>query len=371
MIDHLIGQWGTQDGGPTLIAIGGMHGNEPAGVVAVQRVLAQLGESSIRPLGRFEVLMGNPHAIDVQRRFLDVDLNRSFRSDVLDGAPTVDEPREYEAARSLSRELRGIVEKAKGPVFAVDLHTTSSRSAPFVLFSDRLRNRAFAAPFQLPLILGLEEMIEGALLDHLDWLGVLGVGVEGGQHTASDSADNLESILWIALASSGVIERSAVPELESRLQRLRDLRDESPNVLEVRYRHATELAASFRMLDGFANLQPVRVGQLLAHEDGVPVRALESGRLLLPRYQSQGTDGFFIARSVSPLWLRISSGLRKMRVNRLLPLMPGVRTEPGRPRTLALDTRVARIFPLQVLHLLGYRRLKWTGPELIAGPRDP
>ncbi len=45
--------------GPTLICVAGLHGNEPAGVVACQRVLARMRDESHRLRGRLVCLTGN------------------------------------------------------------------------------------------------------------------------------------------------------------------------------------------------------------------------------------------------------------------------------------------------------------------------
>jgi hypothetical protein len=39
------------------------------------------------------------------------------------------------------------------------------------------------------------------------------------------------------------------------------------------------------------------------------------------------------------------------------------------PDTLEINTRVARLFPLQIFHLLGYRRLRWSGDRLVVTRR--
>jgi succinylglutamate desuccinylase len=55
------------------------------------------------------------------------------------------------------------------------------------------------------------------------------------------------------------------------------------------------------MLPGFRNFDPVREGQLLARSGpqlAREVRAPWSGTLIMPRYQGQGLDGFFLGRAV-------------------------------------------------------------------------
>jgi hypothetical protein len=57
-----------------------------------------------------------------------------------------------------------------------------------------------------------------------------------------------------------------------------------------------------------------------------------------------------------------------MKVQALMPLLPGVSRTPD-PDTLDINTRVARFFPLQVFHLLGFRRLRWSADRLLVTRR--
>ena len=53
-----IGRWDSGRPGPTLLVIAGVHGNEPAGVVAAQRVVAHLQERAPVVRGRFAHPLG-------------------------------------------------------------------------------------------------------------------------------------------------------------------------------------------------------------------------------------------------------------------------------------------------------------------------
>ena len=64
--------------GPTLLLQGGIHGNEPAGVVAIQRVLARLAELGASVAGRIVALAGNLPALEHGTRYLVRDLNRQW-----------------------------------------------------------------------------------------------------------------------------------------------------------------------------------------------------------------------------------------------------------------------------------------------------
>jgi succinylglutamate desuccinylase len=55
----------------------------------------------------------------------------------------------------------------------------------------------------------------------------------------------------------------------------------------------------FVMEPGFRNLQAVEAGQVLARDRLGEITAVCDARILMPLYQDQGNDGFFLAREVS------------------------------------------------------------------------
>src|SRR6185295_5769297 len=69
--------------GPTLIAVGGVHGNEPAGVRAARRALARLESAGVRIDGELLALGGNLRALRQNRRYLVRDLNRQWTAENL------------------------------------------------------------------------------------------------------------------------------------------------------------------------------------------------------------------------------------------------------------------------------------------------
>ncbi len=110
------------------------------------------------------------------------------------------------------------------------------------------------------------------------------------------------------------------------------------------------------MKAGFATFQTVRKGELLATDRHGDVRAKETCRILMPLYQGQGEDGFFLARELSSTRLRVSDALRRMQVDSVLPLLPGVHRphESGEDLHIAPQFRSALL--VDVLRLMGYRK---------------
>jgi hypothetical protein len=216
----------------------------------------------------------------------------------------------------------------------------------------------------------LEEHIEGTLLEYLNGLGYITMGFEGGRHTDPASVDLLEAGVWVALAASGVLpDADRVAEVERAQRLLEENRRGLPRVFEVRYRHPVQPEDRFRMRPGYASFQPLTQGEWVAEDRSGDVHAPAGGRILMPLYQTQGDDGFFVIREFSPFWLTVSRILRHTRAEHLLRALPGVRRHPTLEDALVIDVRVARFLALQMFHLLGYRKQKQVGRVLVMSRR--
>jgi len=359
--------------GPTVLALAAVHGNEPAGVRAAERVLAALRQRARDLRGEVVFVLGNLTAFARHVRYVDADLNRAWTPERVARArgPGVEAeaPVESREQREILAAIGEVVESARGPLYFVDMHTSSAEGPPFLTVGDTLRNRSFARSFPVPVILGLEEQIDGSLLEFLNERGFVTLGVEAGQHDAPQSVERLEAVLWLALVTTGIVEAGTLSELGRFRTLLRDASRGVPTVVEVRYRHRIDPGDQFRMEPGFVNFQWVQKGQLLARDEHGLVLSQYRARILLPLYQGQGDDGFFLTRDVHPFWLGVSTVVRRLRLAGLLRALPGVRRDRSRQGALVVDTRVARAFPLEVFHLFGYRKVRWTGRDLVVSRR--
>ena len=370
--EHLIGSVRGRSPGPTLLILGGIHGNEPAGVRAANRVLPRLKEQRTQLRGEVVLLRGNTRALERNVRYVDADLNRQWTDDNIrkgeEGNYDRLENSELTEQAELFAVLREAVQRARGDIYFLDLHTTSASGVPFATVGDTLRNRRFALNFPLTIVLGLEEQIDGTLLEYFNNLGAVTMGVEAGQHQAHTSVDHHEAVIWNAVVASGNLRREDVTWL-GRSQSLLSRAGGGRRVVEVRHRHAIAPEDNFQMEPGFRNFQPVRRGQVLAIDRTGKITARETGLILLPLYQTLGDDGFFLGREVKRFWLNLSALLRKLKVNHYVHLLPGVRRDPLNENFLIINTRIARILPLQVFHLLGFRRRRWIDEFLVVSRR--
>ena len=355
-LDRILGRFGPK-GGPTLVVVSGLHGNEPAGVRASQRVQEALTRAQTPLQGELVLVLGNVSAFQEGQRYVERDLNRAWTADQIrflqENEGTGVEDREQQ---DLLQALESILEGAQGQVNLQDLHTTSASGAAFSAVADVLQNRDLALALPVPLVLGLEEMVEGTLHDYMGERGVVTVAFESGQHDEPRAVDRAEAAVWITMAATGVARAENLPHYLPALESLRRDSLHLPRAVEMRHRHAVRSDDAFRMKPGFRNFQRVTKGEVIATDRRGPVLAPESGRILMPLYQAKGNDGFFLVREFRHFWLRLSAKLRALGVDRHVHWLPGIRKHPEDSDTLIVDRRVARWYAMQVLHLLGFRR---------------
>jgi len=366
----MIGEFVGDADGATLIAVGSIHGNEPSGHLALERVRDRLRHIEPRLHGRVFLITGNVGALEKRSRFQAYDLNRGWtRENVIRNTlePHSSLPEDLEQHELLAI-FRSVLRSAADEVYVLDLHSTSAGGRPFATVGDTLRNRAFARNLPVTILLGIEEQLEGTMLEFMNNEGAVTLGFEGGQHEDPVAVDNHEALVLLSLVNAGILREDDLRdagELSGRLQRAL----EAPGIFEVRYRKPISEIDEFRMKPGFRNFDPIRRGQVLAADRDGEIRAPESGLIMMPLYQKEGSDGFFIVRPVARFWLWLSALLRNLSIADRVRLLPGVKAYPKRREQLQIDTRIARFFPLQIFHLLGFRKLRWKQNFLLVARR--
>ncbi|MDH3223359.1 MAG: succinylglutamate desuccinylase/aspartoacylase family protein [Gemmatimonadota bacterium] len=344
--------------GPMFLCVGGLHGNEAAGVGGMEDVVEQLQPRAPRMRGDFVALRGNVRALRIGRRFLRYDLNRAWApagpaESLPAGGTVTDEDAEVRELLAVLEEVR---RAARGQLYLLDLHTTSGSGGAFTTVGDSLDNRAFASAIPVPLVLGLEELVEGTLVGCLSEEGWTTAVFECGQHYEPEARRRAEAAIWILIREAGLLAPADVTEADQAWEALAGEYRTLPRVLEMRYRHPVIRGDEYRTRPGLLNFQTVNEGEVLGEDRGGRITAPETGRILMPLYQEQGEDGFFLVRDFSRIWLTISKALRRLGVARIVHWLPGVSRDPALPGALVANRRVARWFALELFHLLGYRR---------------
>lgn len=377
LLQRVIGSYTRGIPGPTVVVTAGLHGNEPAGTQALGRVFAKLEERQLPLRGRLLGLGGNLAALALDQRFVDRDLNRGWTHPKIaellrrDRSHDANDDSEDREQRELMNFFLGVFAEAKEPVIFLDVHSTSAGGAPFCAMSDTLRNRKIAFALPVPVILGLEETLVGTMLSYLDELGHVSVVFEGGQNRDPETVENDEAAIWITLVAAGCLLESEVPCYAQYFERIAQKTRSIPHVVEICHRHHIDAGDDYVMRPGYVNFTPIEKGEVLARDRHGEVKSEFDALILMPLYQKQGDDGYFIVRPVKKFWLELSRWFRMLRVDALLALLPGVRVQENHLDTLIVDPRIARFLVIEVFHLCGYRRSGEANGKLLFSRRRP
>ena len=355
--------------GPIVVFFAGIHGNEPAGVKALQTLKKNIQNQIER--GQCFAIAGNIPALEKNKRYLEKDLNRLWTSDKIHQletsvALTIEERQQLE----IYKLLKEIINKANSPCYFIDIHTTSSESPPFITINDALINRKFSKLFPVPIVLGIEEFLSGPLLSYINSLGYISLGFEAGQHREHRSIKNSEAFISLVLQKAGLIRTELLGLNYSSETYLKIQCRNLDNFFEIIYTEKLKEGDEFNMQLGYSSFQSVAKGEVLATINGEEIVSPSFGRIFMPLYQKRGEEGFFIIKSIPKFFLWLSLKLRPFNLDRLMPLLPGVSWKDSKKECLIINTRIAFLFPRELFHLFGYRQRQMTKNKIYAYNRE-
>ena len=355
-IERLLASVKGVNASPSVIVIAGIHGNETAGILAIKKVLHIIKVKKTNFKGNLYVVCGNLNALQKNIRFEKTDLNRLWTREHLDYIKTSDNGFNADEKEQMAiyEVVKEILSKDNGPFYFIDLHTTSSATIPFITISDSLNNRKFSSNFSVPIVLGIEEYLEGPLLTYINEFGHVALGFEGGQHNDIASVSNCEAFVWLALVASGCIDKSEIDAYDDCIKVLSSYTLKS-DFYEIDYRYLIQENENFKMMNGYKNFEKITKNELLAISNKKEVKATMDGIIFMPLYQQQGTDGFFIVTKISKFWLQLSTVVRKLKLHQLLRILPGIKQDPTNTYTLIVNPKTAKFLATKIFHLFGYR----------------
>lgn len=355
--------------GSTIVFFAGIHGNEFAGVAALNNALKTVKPEQVK--GEIYGIYGNIEALKLSKRFIKSDLNRMWTLDQLESLAhkselTYEEIEQIELFRLIERLLNSHTE----PLYFIDLHTTSSKTLPFITINDAMINRKFSRCFPVPVVLGIEEYLEGPLLSYLNKQGFVSLGFEGGQHMDPLAIKNCEAFVHLALNCSGALKKPVHKNLKVYEDHLKKASDQVSSVFEVIKKHHIQPKETFKMEDGFISFQNVKKDTLLAYSNGRPLYAHHNAKLFMPLYQKSGNDGFFIIRSIPPVFLKLSEFLRQIKADVFLTWLPGITWQDKKHGILKANLKVTRFMAKSIFHLFGYRNKQFDETHMLLYNRE-
>ncbi len=308
-MQRIIGEYTGHEKGPLLICLAGIHGNEPAGVNALQLIFKMI---EVEPItnpnfhyrGRIVGLRGNVKALKQERRFIKKDLNRQWTKARVEHVKKTSsylldaEDREMkEIIKIVDTEIEQYQPET---VILLDLHTTTATGGIFTIPTNDPESLEIALELHAPVVKGMLDGISGTILHYFNnenfGTPITAVCFESGQHNEELSTNRaIAAIINCMRTIDAVLEQ----DVENRHDAL--LIEHSmrlPRLAKLVYCHRLNDGDGFTMLPDYKNFQMVHQGEVLAKDREGEIRAPYSGLILMPHYQKQGEDGFFIIKMV-------------------------------------------------------------------------
>jgi len=306
-LNRIIGKFSDQIKGPLLFVIGGIHGNEHAGIKAIDLLCKMLEVEHIKNqdfkyLGKFIGIIGNLKAAKVKKRFISKDLNRQWRKHQID----IIKQRDIKDLDAEDQEIKEILELVDAAIedplvdrmIVLDLHTTSSDGGIFTIPNQDPESIKIAMELHATVINGILEGVQGTTLHYFTKENFLkpttSVTFESGQHDDPLSVNRAVSAIINCMRTIGSVSSKDVENIHDRV--LMTSSSTLPKNTQLIHRHAIEPGSQFKMLPGFKNFQKVSAGQVIAQDVNGDIKVTEDALLLMPLYQNQGDDGFFLIK---------------------------------------------------------------------------
>ena len=294
-MQRLLFDYGDPHADTLIISIAGIHGNEPAGVKASHFLHDYIQKHQISIQARWIGLLGNIQALKENRRFLHEDLNRIWsEANIGMARQKLSHSPELHELSEIFSILDEVDFSSYSTKVFLDLHTTSGENGIFIVASNFEGSKSLFKDIAMPIVLGLEEKLENTAIRYMQRQGFHSMALEGGLHTASDSVEYLMWGIWKVFKNINIVEHNEIPLFQAIKRKLFEHNEKIPHLLEVDYLHDVVPGDNFVMKPGFKNFDLVKEGQLLAKDKRGPILAKKSGFLLMPLYQKEGNDGFFI-----------------------------------------------------------------------------
>lgn len=302
MTERIIGTYEGDKHGPLFVVFGGMHGNEPAGVKALEMVFKML---EVEPItnpsfefkGRLLGLIGNLKAYKENKRYIDKDLNRLWKPDIISQSSN-DLAEQGELLSILQLIHQHIDEYKPSSLIILDLHTTSSFGGIFSIVSDDPKSTTYAKALHAPVIRGFMNLLSGTTLHYFNTaqlgLPTTALTFESGQHNEALSVNRAIAAIVNCLKAIGMVDAAHIENQHDTI--LISYAKDLPAVVDLVSSYSIDEDEDFTMRPGYKNFQAVSKGQILADNLHGPIKAKEDALILMPLYQQQGDDGYFLVR---------------------------------------------------------------------------
>lgn len=307
---RVIGKYTGQEKGPLLIIFGAMHGNEHAGVKAIDLMIKML---EVEPItnpafqyhGKVIGLTGNLAAYKKKVRFIEKDLNRCWLRENVNQAFDPDKAAHCAELNEIRAIIQQVIKEIKtykpDKVYVLDLHTTSSNGGIFTIVPEEKESIAIGKALGAPVITNMTRGIPGTTMEYFttENLGVQTVcfTFESGQHDDPLSVNRAIAAITNCMKIIGSIDGRHIENRHNRL--LIEYSKNLPKLSRLLMKHQIHPGDDFVMKEGYRNFQPVKKGEILGHDRHGSIKSPFKGLILMPLYQKLGEEGFFLVEEIT------------------------------------------------------------------------
>ena len=290
--DRIIGNYHSGEKGKTIIFMSGIHGNELSGKKALKKVFNYLEKNSIEVFGNIIGIQGNLKAIEKKERFIDIDLNRIWRSKIINQIKNgkLNDKYEYSELKKIHEILEIIIKKKKKKnIIIIDLHNTSSANGLFTIINNE-SDYKIASAIKIPIITKLFNKVKGSFSEYYNSKNISSIVFEGGAIGDPASVHNHEMGIFRILEKCKILKKEDVPE--SMGEKIAE--KENKKIYKVKYIHQINKGDHFIIKPNTTNFQKIKKGEILGYDKKGEVLSKHEGKILMPLYQEQGNEGFYI-----------------------------------------------------------------------------
>lgn len=298
MRKRTIGKYTEGRKGPLLLVLGAVHGNEPAGVKALEYLFKMLDVEHItNPNFEFKGticgIIGNTQAYKRRVRYINQDMNRLWLNYEHINSQ---ESREIKEIISLSKKL---IKKHKAKQLVVlDIHTTSSGGGIFVIPGLGQQSVQIARKINAPVINDMLAGVFGTTMHYFieknTQVQTDALTFESGQHEDPISINRAIAGIINCMKAINMVDKKHVENIHDKI--LTEYSKDLPNVSSLIYKHEIGAEDTFTMKPNYLSFQKIKKGEHLAEQNGQKVLAPFGGRILMPLYQKLGSEGFYIVQ---------------------------------------------------------------------------
>lgn len=266
--------------GPRLLFLGGVHGNEPCGVIALNRILEQLNSGALKiTAGQVTIIpCCNEKAFAGDVIYIDENLNRCVQR----------HPQPENNEQAIADELTRHIDDCD---ILIDLHSTTAPTTPFgFLDTDSEAGRALAQGMGLErLLIDWPALYPGGekptTQTYAESVGKLAITIECGQHREAEAPARGENYVLNALSYLGMTASQSAASA-------------APAPVDyLRMSHIFYQNDNYVFTKEYRNFMPLAVGETIAtNPAGAALVSPVEGIMIMPRaIAKDGEELFYMA----------------------------------------------------------------------------